>query len=458
MLVLAAASVCAAVIVLVMAVNAARMPYQLDYEEGNILNAAVRIVHGMTPYPAPHSWPSVINPYGPVGYEMASWMVRLGGVQLTLPRMMVIGCTVLCCVFIGVIVWREVRSGPAAVAFGALFLSFGVVSNWMSYLRVDLIALAFSLAALAVLEVGRKWWWLASLLIVAGVFTKHTSLAAPAACVVWLWAEGERRLALKLAGVSIGLGLAGLAYMQWRTHGSFLFYMVGTHPDAFSWRTYFVQLYEHFTANGVLSALALVAVAMAVVRSKAGLAVIYFVFATLTTVTIGKAGSNFNHLMELSAALCVAAAVGWNELTRAKDRKLRLAATAMVLLLAATVANNAVRMQFAADDAGCEMASTYVRNFRGQRIIAENMASVVLAGKTLWISNPFVYTQLVKYGGWSDADLQEQLRKREIDMVVFAKDQEWSPGFIKALEDNYRVDRTFVCRTMPTTYVPKNEK
>jgi len=454
-LVLATASVSAAAVVLVIAVSAARLPYQLDYEGGNILNAAVRVVRGVTIYPAPHSWPSVINPYGPVGYELVSWMVRIGGVELPLPRTMVVGFGVLCSLFIGLIVWREVRSGPAAVAFGSVFLSFGVVFGWLPKLRMDFFALSFSLAAMAVLVSKRKWWWVPVVLLVAAVFTKHTALAAPTACVVWMWLEGERKRAAKMVGLGVGLGLLVTAYMQWRTHGTFLFYMTGTHPDTFRWGTYFEQLYLHFTANAVLSALALVAVVMAAVRKKVGLPVLYLVFATLTTVTIGKAGSNYNHLVELSAAMCIAGAVGWKELAEAQDWKLRFAATALTLLLAATVVNNAVRQPVPVRDSGCDAAYAYVKNVRGERVITENLSAAVLGGKTLWISNPFVYTQLVKYGGWSDADLQRQLREHQVDLVIFDKEQEWSPGFMKALEENYRADRTFSCRYASTAWVPK---
>jgi hypothetical protein len=34
------------------------LPFQVDYEKGNILNALARITHGLTPYPDPHARPS----------------------------------------------------------------------------------------------------------------------------------------------------------------------------------------------------------------------------------------------------------------------------------------------------------------------------------------------------------------------------------------------------------------
>src|SRR6478752_3622580 len=59
----------------------ARLPiagaFQYDYEEGNILNALLRITHGATPYPDPHALPNIINPYGPAAYYLLVIPVKL---------------------------------------------------------------------------------------------------------------------------------------------------------------------------------------------------------------------------------------------------------------------------------------------------------------------------------------------------------------------------------------------
>ncbi len=455
-LVLAASSSTSAIIVFLVQLHSAQLRYQLDYEEGNILNAAVRIVRGMTIYPPPHSWPSVMNPYGPIGYEMVSWMVRLGGVDFTLPRYLVMTFAAICCVLIGVIVWKQQHSALAGIAFGALFFGFGGVFSWMSKLRMDLIALAFSLGAICVVVSRRRLWWLSVLLMVAAVFTKHTALAAPAACLVWLWLDGERKLVAKMALLGAALGLCAFAYMQWRTHGTFLFYMTGTHPDLFSWSVYFHHLYWLVQSQAVISTLALVTVVMAIARRKASLALIYLAFAVITAVTVGKAGSAYNHLLELSAALTIAAAVGWSELANASDWKFRFAGTLLVVMLAATYVNNTMHLGFEWRNDEYDRLETYLRNFHGDRVITENLGAAVLAGKTLWISNPFVYTQLVKHGGWSDADLQQQLRKHEVDLVLYEPSQEWSPEFTRALRENYHVEARFLCKGAFQAWVPNS--
>ena len=75
---------------LLMACHAAAFPYQLDYEEGNILNAANRIVHAETPYPEPGSFPYILNPYGPIGYVLTALAVKALGLSLYGPRLLVV--------------------------------------------------------------------------------------------------------------------------------------------------------------------------------------------------------------------------------------------------------------------------------------------------------------------------------------------------------------------------------
>src|ERR1700731_3154808 len=65
------------------------LPYQLNYEEGNVLNAAVRIAHGANPYPAIQPPVYVFNPYGPLVYYLITPLVNHFGPVFTYPRILV---------------------------------------------------------------------------------------------------------------------------------------------------------------------------------------------------------------------------------------------------------------------------------------------------------------------------------------------------------------------------------
>src|SRR5690348_8384357 len=92
--------------------------FQYDYEEGNILNALSRILHGTTPYPDPHALPSIINPYGPAAYYLLAIPAKLFGVAFVYPRAMILGCTIFIGVLIAVELRRATQSLALAVSFG----------------------------------------------------------------------------------------------------------------------------------------------------------------------------------------------------------------------------------------------------------------------------------------------------------------------------------------------------
>src|ERR1051325_9675130 len=98
-------------------------PFQFDYEEGNILNALLRIRQGTTPYPDPHTLPNVINPYGPVAYYLLVIPVRVFGLSFVYPRAMIVGCALAIAALIFIELRRATGSIALALTFGLIFLS-----------------------------------------------------------------------------------------------------------------------------------------------------------------------------------------------------------------------------------------------------------------------------------------------------------------------------------------------
>jgi hypothetical protein len=90
-----------AVVALIVAAKTSRLPVQFDYEEGNIVNAGLRITQGQTPYPAPGGWPIVLNPYGPIPYLLTAMLVKWFGVGFFAPRIVSLLCGVTITLLIG---------------------------------------------------------------------------------------------------------------------------------------------------------------------------------------------------------------------------------------------------------------------------------------------------------------------------------------------------------------------
>lgn len=456
-------------------------PFQFDYEEGNILNALSRITHGLSPYPDPHAFPNVLNPYGPLAYYLLAIPVRLLGLSFAHARVLIVVSVLVTAVLLGLLLVKFGASRLTAAAFAFMYPSLAIVGEWTWLLRVDFLALAFSLAGFYVfcrtkpdrrespvagyrLPVG---YWVSTALMVAAVCVKHIFLAVPAACVLYLAFQRRWREAAGITAVGVGLSGAALALLAGLTRGSIFTHLFLTHPDPFSWQLYLVRIWHVLKVNRPLVALAGVLVVSDVWQRRLSLPVLWLALATASTVTSGKLGSNWNHYLEWSAALCLCAGLGFVVLTRLKPPSLAVAAAAIAMVWAGSFALSRPSANAFESVAGCPQAYAFVRQEAGARVLAENVGAIVLAGKTVWVSNPFVLAQLVAHAGWSDKPLEDMVQQQRFDAILLDSDypssahyleqgsDRFSPQVLRAMSRNYRLSAQFECEDAALVYVPR---
>ena len=498
------------------------LPFQVDYEEGNILNALVRISHGLTPYPDPHAIPNILNPYGPVAYYLLAIPVKLFGVSFLWPRLVIVASVVAICVLVALTITRLTGSALAGVVFGAIYGTLPVVESFSAVLRVDFLALALSTAGVYVFcrgvtglategteEDGTKATPIADCrlpvarpdsdqidnrkstiensyrgsssvssvvnvalfapaLFVAALFVKHTYIAAPLACALWLIARQQWQPAARFAATMAAMCAVALAIATAATRGTILTDLFLTHSDPFSWSVYLLRLTDVIARYRVLVVLAAVLLISDLLRRRIALPALWLAMATLTAVTAGKLGSNWNHFLEWSAALCLCAGLGWERMSRIRPRALALV-IAMVITAWLCIflwRERSLPFDPFATVEDCDRAYSLVKQYPGDRVLSENVGALVLAGKTVWVSNPFVYSQLVMRGGWPDAGLERMVRNREFDLIVtqwdypmypsFMSDgaERFSSGVVKAIVENYRAVQMYQCTDANVIFEP----
>jgi hypothetical protein len=448
--------------------------YQHDYEEGNILNALLRITQGLTPYPDPHALPNILNPYGPAAYYLLAIPVKLFGVAFVYPRAMILGCTIVVAVLIGVALRRGTGSVTLGVTFALIFLIIPNVHDWMWTLRVDLCGIAFTIAGLVVVSHGlnqrphRLPMVLAGVLFALGILVKPTFLAAPAASFFALVVRRKFASAARLTAVTAAVVGAVLGAFALLTHGAVIVDVFLSHPDPFSFRVYTQGLTEMLQMSWPLVILATIAIARDLARRRFSPAVLWLLFATLTAITAGKLGSNKNHFLEWNAALCLAAGFGFDEVTRLASRRVAIAASAIAVAAAALVIwHQPGNLTNIGPESDCPQAYEWVRTQAGPDLFAENVGALVLGGKRVWVSNPFVLAQLVENAGWSDAELVRMVRERRFDAISMHMDypaipsavatgaERFSPALLRAIAASYEQHPGFNCRDMQVLYKPK---
>lgn len=206
-------------------------PYDLDYGEGIVWQQMINIAAGQG-YAPIGVFPAIVYHYPPVYHLVVSVVAGgFGSDGLATGRMVSLLSTLAAIGLVTRLAFaaiplhhpRTARLLAASIAGGCVVIS-PTILHWASLMRVDMLASALSLAGL-VLTLGSATrpvrLALAALCFVLAIYTKQTSIAAPAAAFVALWLARPRAAWILFAWCA-GLGLCILAGLSLMTDGGFL--------------------------------------------------------------------------------------------------------------------------------------------------------------------------------------------------------------------------------------------
>jgi hypothetical protein len=431
-------------------------PYQIDYGEGLMLEGAMRILHSQPLYPNPFVFPVVLHVYGPVAYAATASVLPAGVASFPSGRLLVLVCSFVLSLLIGTILRRLTDSWWVGLSFGFLLLTLPAFRFWLYLLRADVIGVVFSTFGITLyLSSEKRCYWSIPFFGLA-LFCKYTLLAAPAAVFIHLMLTRKFR-----RGAAFGLGLGAismLAFMilQSRTDDWFAFHMFSTHPDRYSLMQFFALGALVWASAPVVTVLAAWYVTMDLCGGGRSFAPIYFAASTLTSLTAGKLGSTTNHFIEWMVACCICAGLGyswWQTKYPAKALPMTILMCASVLV--GVLVQDRPSLQPSSELVGCGAAYNYVNDKSSSRVLSESLGPLLLAGKPILVSDPFVYGQLVKHRLWPDRQVENLLNKRYFGLIVTSYDpfqfdarkpDMWPAPLVDAIARNYRTVDRFTCR------------
>lgn len=206
-------------------------PWSFDYGEGIVWQQARDI---LTPkaYGAIDGFPTIVYHYTPL-YHAVSWLAAqaFGTDELSTGRAVSLLSTLVAGLVTGgiaaMVVGRDYPARHRTLAFwltALLTLTFVPIIDWAPLMRVDMLAMALTLGGLFVgMKAIEKPGLIvpASLLFVAAVYTKQTSIAAPAALFAVLLLVRTRTALIGIA-TCIVTGLAALFALNAVTDGGFV--------------------------------------------------------------------------------------------------------------------------------------------------------------------------------------------------------------------------------------------
>jgi hypothetical protein len=287
-----------------------------------------------------------------------------------------------------------------------------------------------------------------ALLLVAAVYTRQSyGLAAPLAVFVWLLTQDWRQ-ALKLAGLVGGIGLVLFLVLNLLTQGGFFYNIVTANVNEFNWETVERHWRDLRETAPILLIIGGLSLFLAPRRIKTwSLLIPYLIGSCLSAATIGKIGSNVNYLLELCAALVLAAGVlfAW---TRERPW---LRVLLMILLVVQAGQLIESTLEFAIEnikwrvqpDKELEDLEWIVQTADGPVLADEFMGLLTLNNRPLYIQ-PFEVTQLANADLWDQGDLLASIRRQEFPLILihhFMGDpvyfERWTPEMLEAIMENY---------------------
>jgi hypothetical protein len=458
--------------------------YTLDYGEGPLLSQAVQLSAGENIYrPDLSTPPYTITNYPPL-YVLAQMpFIALFGPSLLAGRLISAVSTLLTAVFLALIVRHFVQEDGGSDRLlpfitACIFLAFPYVVSWSGLLRIDMLALALSTAGLYLLvrwPTQRKGLIWGGLLLVAAIYTRQSyALAAPLAAFCWLWSGSgqtaddspadRRRRAFTLAAFVGGVSLGLFLFLNLLTAGGFFFHIVTANVNEYRIEQLWQQLGRLATTIPVLIVLALVAIVMVWRKRPFGwsLVIPYLIGGFLSTLTIGKIGSNVNYFLELTAAFSLLAGmmIIWLRPYPRRRVLLLLALSWQVSLLMQDALNRPVQlMSFRArDELALREINEIITRTEGPVLADEQMGLLALQERPLHIQ-PFEVTQLAKADVWDQSPVVSSIRNQEFPLILvyyppFSNEthvERWTPEMLAAIEEQYVPSQTLAGNVL---YVP----
>jgi hypothetical protein len=410
-------------------------PRGLDYAEAVVYGQAMRVVSGEALYQPIDRAPYTVAAYTPLYYWLAAALQVVAGAGFGPGRLLSLVAGLVTAVLVGVTAGRSSggRWVPACAALLFLGLAFPGPVPWLGLYRVDLVGVALSVAAVAVLarSVSTRALLAAGVLAGLAVLCKQTFVAALLAGTLWQWRDWRRAGAFCVTAL-LTFAIPCLV-LEGTTNGAFGQNTIVANVNPFH-PAIAAGLAPMFLATQWLPLL--LAVTYLVARrpwlsSEARLLVVYWGIAGVALlVGIAKVGASFNYWIEFAAATAILAARGavW---VLNSSRTFVAAAGFAVLILAigASVADpGGIRasVRTLRSDLATLLAPTRDVEFdalveRVRRepsgVLAEPMDVVVLAGKPVLLE-PFIYNLLLDAGRWQPDRLVARICTGEIGLVV----------------------------------------
>jgi hypothetical protein len=459
------------------AASAIVKPAAIDYGEPVVYGQAERLVSGQPLYQPIYQQPFTVAAYTPLYYWVAAGLQAVVGPGFGPGRALSLACGLVSALLIVLLAgWRGGGVWVGALG-GLLFLALafpGPEPPWLGLYRVDMLGLALSLGAVAMMSRARSSRAMAAAGVIAGlaILCKQTFVAALIAGLLW---QPRRAVPLVSAGL---LTVAIPCLLLQATTGAFVQNTVSANVNPF-YAVVAIDLLKEFVKAQWLPLLlagAYLWLGRPWTAKSSRLLVLYWLASSLSLVLIGKIGANHNYWIEFAAATAILAGRGAAWLLMSWEPRRAFVGAALVsvligapfvappgpLALAGEVRSGLRSLATTTPDTDFELLIERVRD-EPRDVIAEPMDTVVLAGRQV-VLEPVIYSILFDTDHWQPRPMVDRICHGSVGLVVLAYPLEvgarmtdglhalWPAPIIAALQARMRLESRQAERYV---YVPR---
>lgn len=459
-------------------------PFGMDYGEGIVWQQMRNMMHSQG-YAPLGTYPAIVYHYPPVFHMTVAFFAWAFGTDelatgravswiSTLGTAAVLGRLA---VSIGGQSKDRVTAWLGGLLTALIFLSCEPVVIWSPLMRVDMLACLLSAGglALALRAIDRPaLLHAAAACFTLAVYTKQTSIAAPAAAFLALLAV-HPRLAIRLAIFTVAQSATILAALSWVTGGNFLRHIIlynvnRVDPAALASLAAPILRHVLYVALACAGAFLLARrtrsqwyVRQNHVAAVAGAvaALAYFLIKVLMLPMVMKSGASFNYMIEWFCSVAILAGIAIlpalaTVVEHFRERDVRsgasIALPCAVLLAVAVQAAQLPRVVLTQQEAGKESAQVQpavdLIRHSAKPVISDDMTLLIRAGRPVeW--EPAIAAELGATGRYNQAGFVRMIREKRFGLFLtegkrgeYTYDSRYNPPVADAIARAYPKEYT----------------
>ncbi|MFB3895219.1 MAG: ArnT family glycosyltransferase [bacterium] len=441
-------------------------PYDLDNEEGFILNQTCLLAQGQTIYPDLTDYPYTVGNYPPVFQLLGVPLTWIFGNTHAVGRSISVVSTLLLGLIIFLIVRRITGTNlPALIA--ALFpFSTHYFYRWAAYNRVDMLALLLALLGIylvmklevssqirlrrtAVRKMQKSSYLLliaACILFVLAFYTKQNMVAAPIAAIIYLLIKDRKLAGILILGYLVGL-IAVFLIGNTITHGQFYRHLVIYNMNPFSWYTVWLYVRNLLRFYPIFIILVFIGIFS---RRTNFLFTLYFIISALVAISCGKYGSAVNYLLELMVAgsILMGFAIKQSEVLSPKAIVKMVCFTLLIIQLL-WIYHVPYILEYGEtptqkDGFYAQETEQYLKDTQGW-VLSDDAAMLVRNHKPV-LFQPFIMSTLARQKVWDQTPVVNDLNHKKFEVLILYFNINRNPDFerytdemIDAIRANYHI-------------------